>query len=189
MRQTFSWLSRGFSLVATTLLVCACASSPQTESEIAEAGRDLTADVKLSVAEFRQQDPTMEKLFQSAYGYAVFPRVGKGALVVGGSRGTGVVYERGQRIGQAVISKLSIGLQAGGQVFREVIFFENEAVLSKFKQGQYAMSAEATAAAAADGAAASADYSEGVTVFVMPIKGLMLEASIGGQKFRYIDGG
>ncbi len=173
-------------LLAAVLSVTGCAGSRQaTQQEVDQRNQALRSDIELSIEEFTRADPSMRALFDDAHGYAVFPRVSKGGLVIGGSYGYGQVYQDGRMVGEASITKLSIGLQAGGQIFREVIFFEDPATLARFKGGEFALSAEATAAAAADGVAASADYAEGVTVFVMPIKGLMLEAAIGGQKFGF----
>jgi hypothetical protein len=39
--------------------------------------------------------------------------------------------------------------------------------------------------AASKGAASTADYRRGVIVFTLPESGLMAQAAIGGQKFRY----
>ncbi|MEM1261147.1 MAG: YSC84-related protein [Pseudomonadota bacterium] len=180
-------MARTLALLVLTLgLATGCANrQPATQSEIDERNQALRDDIDLSLREFKRADPSMQDLFDSAHGYAVFPRVSKGGLVIGGSYGYGQVFQGGRLVGEASITKLSLGLQAGGQIFREIIFFEDPATLTRFKAGSFAFSAEATAAAAADGAAASADYAEGVTVFVMPIKGLMLEASLGGQKFNY----
>lgn len=173
-------------LILSLILLGACAGNQQvTQQQIDQRNQALRSDIELSIAEFTREDPSMKSLFDGAHGYAVFPRVSKGGLVFGGSYGYGQVFQSGRLVGEASITKLSIGLQAGGQVFREVIFFEDPDTLTRFKGGEFALSAEATAAAAADGVAASADYAEGVTVFVMPIKGLMIEASIGGQKFNY----
>lgn len=173
-------------LFLTLAVLAGCAGSRQaTQQEVDQRNQALRSDIELSVEEFTRADPSMRELFETAHAYAVFPRVSKGGLVVGGSYGYGQVYQEGRLIGEASITKLSLGLQAGGQVFREVIFFENPATLIRFKGGEFALSAEATAAAAADGVGASADYAEGVTVIVMPIKGLMLEAAIGGQKFSF----
>ncbi|MEO0998625.1 MAG: YSC84-related protein, partial [Pseudomonadota bacterium] len=175
--------------IVTALLVlvlAGCAGQRgATQQEIDARNQALRSDIELSIAEFKRTDPTMQELFETAHGYAVFPRVSKGGLVFGGSYGYGQVFEGGRLVGEASITKISVGLQAGGQVFREVIFFKDPRTLTRFKGGEFALSAEATAAAAADGVAASADYAEGVTVFVMPIKGLMVEASIGGQKFNF----
>ena len=177
---------RTLTVLALAVVCASCASrQPATQEEIDQRNQALRDDIALSIREFRRADPSMNELFETAHGYAVFPRVSKGGLVVGGSYGYGQVFQSGRVVGEASITKLSVGVQAGGQVFREIIFFEDPSSLTRFKAGGFALSAEATAAAAADGAAASADYAEGVSVFVMPIKGLMFEASLGGQKFSY----
>src|ERR1700720_2269075 len=52
--------------------------------------------------------------FNDCYAYAVFPTIGAGGLVVGGARGAGQVYVHDRIVGDAVMTQLSIGLQAGG---------------------------------------------------------------------------
>ena len=83
------------------------------------------------------------------------------------------------------MKQLSIGFQLGGQAYREVIFFENEAALERFKQDNFEFAAQASAVAATKGASANVKYRDGVMVFTQEKKGLMYEASIGGQKFSY----
>jgi lipid-binding SYLF domain-containing protein len=83
------------------------------------------------------------------------------------------------------MTQVTIGLQLGGQAYKEIIFFENKAALDKFKQGNYEVSANASAIAAKEGASKTANYSMGVAIFTMGTEGLMFEASVGGQKFSY----
>ena len=128
---------------------------------------------------------SMKKLFEEEHGFAIFPGVGKGGFVVGGGGGSGSVYEQGKLIGTAKVKFLSVGAQVGGQSFIEVIFFENRRALDRFKSGNFEFGAQATAVAVTAGAAADADYEDGVAVFTMPKKGLMAEASISGQKFEF----
>jgi lipid-binding SYLF domain-containing protein len=127
----------------------------------------------------------LKPFFDSSAGYAVFPSVGKGGFVVGGARGKGVLYEKGKAIGHATLTQASIGAQAGGQSFAEVIFFETPHALEDFKSGKFEMSADVSAVAASEGASKSAKYKNGVMVFALPKKGLMVQASVGGQKFKY----
>ncbi|MFL9830879.1 YSC84-related protein [Flavobacterium sp. ARAG 55.4] len=127
----------------------------------------------------------LKKFFKEASGYAIFPNVGKGGFVIGGASGNGVVYENGTAIGMTSLKKVNIGLQAGGQALIEVIFFQTEAALAKFKQGNYEFSAEMSAVAADKGEAENASYKDGVVVFALPKAGLMVDASVGGQKFEY----
>ncbi len=132
-----------------------------------------------------RRDSTLQRLFDGSAGYVVFPHIGKAGFVFGGAHGKGLVYEDGQLVGLASMTQATVGAQIGGQVYREVIFFETKDALLTFKQSRVELSAQATAVAAAEGAAADARYSEGVIIYTDPIKGLMAEASVGGQKFRY----
>jgi len=141
--------------------------------------------VQATIDRFIDQDPSMEELFQDAYGYAVFPTVGKGAVGVGGAYGRGEVYEQGEMIGWADITQGTIGFQLGGQAYSEAIFFRNEWAMNDFKSGDLAFAAQASAVAATAGASADADYQDGVLVFTMTKGGLMYEASIGGQNFDF----
>ena len=88
-------------------------------------------------------------------------------------------------VGMAKLSQLSIGFQAGGQAYREVIFFKSKKEMDRFKENRVELSAQVSAVAAASGASANAKYVEGVMVFTMQKGGLMYEASVGGQKFKF----
>ncbi len=146
-----------------------------------------------------------ETFFKNSYGYAVFPTVGKGGLVVGAAHGTGRVYRQGAYVGDTSLTQLSVGFQAGGEVFSEIIFFENKAAFDKFTAGNFALaatarataitaSAGATASTAGSGAGASGTkhnaataggYQDGMVIFTLTKGGLMYEATVAGQKFSY----
>lgn len=145
----------------------------------------IIADCSTAKAEFIATDGLMKGLFEKAYSYVIFPNVGKGGVGVGGAAGNGVVYEQNQMIGMAKLSQVSIGFQAGGQAYREVIFFESKKELDRFKNSQFEFSAQASAVAVKSGASANAKYTGGVMVFTMQKGGLMYEASVGGQKFKF----
>ena len=104
---------------------------------------------------------------------------------IGGASGDGTVFQGGESIGSSSMSQVTIGLQLGGQTYREAIFFKDKAALDSFKQGNYEMAAEASAVAVKSGAAKNAGYERGVAIFTMAKGGLMFEASIGGQKFSF----
>jgi lipid-binding SYLF domain-containing protein len=133
----------------------------------------------------RTGDPALGALVQRSYGYSMFPNVGKGGLGVGGAYGRGVVYERGQHIGYSDLTQGSVGLQAGGQSFSELILFENQAALDRFKAGQLDFAADASAVILKSGVATNANFVNGVAVVLQPIGGAMFEAAIGGQQFTY----
>jgi lipid-binding SYLF domain-containing protein len=146
-----------------------------------------------------------EKFFGTAYGYAVFPTIGKGAIGVGGAHGKGRVYEAGQYIGDTSMTQLSVGFQLGGQGFSQIIFFENASALKKFTAGNFEFGAEASAVAITLGAGAKAtttgatagvstnkdkarvagSYANGMAVFVLVKGGLMYEVNVAGQKYSF----
>jgi lipid-binding SYLF domain-containing protein len=143
--------------------------------------------------------------FGNAYGYAVFPTIGKGGFVVGAAHGNGRVYRQGKFIGDTSMTQLSVGAQLGGQAYSEMIFFQNKNALDEFTSGNFEFGAQASAVAITAGASASggstgtsagasgterhaktaAKYYKGMAVFTVAKGGLMYEASIGGQKFNY----
>ena len=131
-------------------------------------------------------DSKLEEWFDDAYGYAIFPSVYKGGIGFGGARGKGEVYEKGKFIGEARLTQGSFGLQLGFQAYIEIIFFEKKSNLLNFKKSKFELSAQASAVAAAEGAAANAKYEHGVVIFTVAKGGLMYEASVGGQKFEFI---
>ena len=130
-------------------------------------------------------DPGLQKFFDTAAGYAVFPKIGKAAWVVGGAYGKGILYESGRAAGYCDMTQATVGLAYGGQAYTEIIFFETPEALNKFKAGNLAFAAQASAVAVKSGASANAKYSNGVLIFTRGEAGLMVEASVGGQKFSY----
>jgi lipid-binding SYLF domain-containing protein len=131
------------------------------------------------------EDPGLKQVLKKAYGYAIFPSVGKAALVLGGAYGRGEVYERGKLIGYATIAQTTIGVQIGGDTFSEVIAFESKQSLDRFKNGRFAFAANASAVLIKAGAGGSANYEKGVKVFAYAEGGMLLEAAIGGQRFKF----
>jgi len=138
-----------------------------------------------AIAEFKHADPSMESFFRDSYGYAIFPEITKGGFGIGGAQGDGTVFEQGHGVGSSEMTQVTIGLQAGGQTYREAIFFKDKAALESFKQGNFEVAAGVSAVAVKSGASKTADYNHGVAIFTMEEGGLMFEASIGGQKFSY----
>ena len=140
-----------------------------------------------------KKSQVVQPFFKNAYGYAVFPTVGKAGIGIGGSYGTGQVYQGGKVTGEVSLIKGSIGWQLGGQAFSQMIFFEDKRAYDEFTSGNFEFDATASAVAITAGAQASAG-TEGAsagasagpaTVFVHTKGGLMYEAAIGGQKFSF----
>jgi lipid-binding SYLF domain-containing protein len=145
--------------------------------------------------------------FDNAYGYAVFPTIGKGGIGVGGAHGSGRVFAGGRYVGDTTMTQLTMGFQLGGQAFSQIIFFEDERAFREFTTGNFEFSAQATAVAITAGVSAEANsggglsagasggqnnattthggYRKGMAVFTIAKGGLMYEAALGGQKFTY----
>ena len=147
--------------------------------------RTLHADVEAKLKEFKSENPGLRKTLDEAYGYAVFPEVGKASLVVGGSYGQGEVFERKKLIGYATISQFTVGVQVGGDTFAELILFENRDSLERFKSGKVEFAANASAVLVRAATAKVNDYEQGVKTMAMSSGGMLLEAAIGGQKFTF----
>lgn len=170
-----------FALMLAAILIVGCSTAPKTEADRST----LKSDAQRTIVRFKESDAKVKSIFKSAYGYAIFPKVGKGAVFVGGAHGQGILYRGSVPVGYCDLSQATIGFQLGGQAYSEVIFFKTKAAFEKFKTGNFAFSAQASAVALSSGASADVDYSDGVLVFTEKIGGLMYEASIGGQKFRF----
>jgi lipid-binding SYLF domain-containing protein len=143
--------------------------------------------------------------FQNSYAYAVFPNIGEGGFVVGGAFGKGRVYVQGRLVGDTTMKQLSVGFQAGGKDFTQIIFFQDKRALDQFESGSFEFSAGASAIAVTAGANASAGtngvtsgasagkrdartdgvYNDGMAVFTIAKGGLMYAAALAGQKFTY----
>jgi lipid-binding SYLF domain-containing protein len=172
-------------LVALILAGCSlvgCSAAPKNE----EKKTELSSAVKSELASMKEDDPSLDAFLKKSYAYVLFPSVGKGGFVVGGAYGRGEVYEQDKLIGYADITQATVGAQVGGQSFAELICFENKAALDQLVNGEYTLAAQASAVALASGAASNAKYRDGVAIFTHVKKGLMVEAAIGGQKFKFV---
>jgi len=145
----------------------------------------LELSVAQAIIKANDKDPTMTKWFETAYAYAVFPKVGKGGFVVGGAYGKGLVIYGDSTVGTTSLTQGTIGLQAGGQVYAQYIMFKDKTAFDHFTRGNFELGAQVSAVAITVGASADAAYDGGVAVFTLAEGGLMFEASIGGQKFKY----
>lgn len=165
-------------LAALAFALPAAADWDQDEAD------ELQEESQEVLAKFKEEDPGVQDLLDKSAGYAILPSVGKGGFIVGGARGHGILYEKHEAIAIVKMTQVSVGLQVGGQSFSEFIFFEDQAALDNFKHGNTELSAQMSAIAVTKGASSDAEFNGGMAIFTKPIKGAMLEASVGGQKFE-----
>jgi lipid-binding SYLF domain-containing protein len=170
----------------------------------APAAAQRVKDFSEAMDRFRQNE-VIQPYFDSAYGYAVWDTIAKGGLGIGAATGRGQVYRNGRVTGFSRIVDISFGLQAGGQAYSQIIFFENEDAYDRFTSGKFQFDAQASAVAVTANAQASAGteggqasagaggpgtaratgYHNGMQVFTMAKGGLMYEAAISGQKYNF----
>jgi len=183
-----------FSIMLITVMLALALSNP------------AAADKFTDTIEIYKKDGAVQPFFKESYGYAVFPTIGKGGIGIGGAYGKGQVYRGGKVTGTASLVKVTVGFQLGGQAFSEMIFFEDKRAYEEFISGEFEFDAAASAVAITAGAQAKAGtegstagasagpatgkqaeagYYKGMAVFVHTIGGLMYEAAIGGQKFKF----
>jgi lipid-binding SYLF domain-containing protein len=156
-----------------------------TQAQIGGWNPELETDAAKALSKMIEKTPKLTSFKEKAYGYAVFPKVTKAGLGIGGAAGSGVVYENNVVVGSSKLKQASIGLQAGGQQYSEVIFFENKTSFENFTKGKLKFDAQASAVAITEGASVDVAYQNGVAVFTQTLGGLMYEASLGGQHFSF----
>ena len=146
---------------------------------------DLIEDSNAALKEMIKKTPKLQSYKDKSYGYAVFPKVTKGAVGVGGAAGKGIVYEGDTPVGESQLKQATIGFQLGGQQYMEVIFFEDKNAFDKFTNKKVKFSGQASAVALKPGLSIDIAFKDGMAVFTQTKGGWMYEASIGGQHFTY----
>jgi lipid-binding SYLF domain-containing protein len=131
-------------------------------------------------------DPTLSLKMQSAFANIVFPKVGQGGFILGGEWGRGVVFRNGQVIGYASLKAASVGLQAGGQSFDELVLVENGAALDRLVNQGLSFTSQAEGTILKSGAAAQTNFRDGTAVLIKPVGGMMANLSIGGQSISFV---
>jgi lipid-binding SYLF domain-containing protein len=169
-------------LVAGAGLAAGCATAPKTP----EARENLKRDAQATLQTMKDRNPYLGAQLDQAYAYAVFPRVGKGGVVVGGAYGKGVVYEGGRHIGYVELTQAGIGAQLGAQTFAELILFANKQELDELRRGGWDVGASASAVFLTSGRAEAFDLGQGgPVVIIMPREGAMLDLSVTGQEIDF----
>ena len=185
MKRNFVILQIAAALACGALTGTAAAQKKEAKPTPAEARQQLGKDVQGTIAKYRKTDPSIERFFKQSAGYVVFPAVGKMGFVVAGAHGDGEVFGDGKLAGTASVTMATVGLQVGVQEYSEIVFFENAAVLERFKGNKFEFAAGMSAVIAAAGAAKNVNYRDGVVVFTQPTCGAMAEMALGGQKFSF----
>lgn len=172
-------------ITATVLSLALALTAGLTWAFEPDPNDKLQLNAAAAIVDAKAKDPDIQRFFDESAGYAVFPTVGKGGIGIGGARGKGLVIVDGKVVGHTTLTQLTVGLQLGGQTYSEFIFFKDNAALEQFQRGNFEMGAQVSAVAVTAGASADANYDKGVAVFTNAKGGLMYEATISGQNFKY----
>lgn len=175
-------LSRlGLFVMFVTLISCGPGKNSSGDADT------LMQDARDAKTAMIQADKGVEELFNTSAGYAIFPNVGKGAYIIGGASGNGVVYQNGTAVGYSNLKQVDVGLQVGGKAYREVLFFKTQEALEDFKDGEYELSGNASAVIIEKGKSKTIKFQDGIAVATMPKAGAMVGVSVAGQRFGYTE--
>jgi len=172
-------------LIAVLITLGLISTSSYAQSWKPDVNDKLELSVAQAIIKANESDPTLTMWFDTAYAYAVFPKVGKGGFIVGGAHGKGLVIRGNTTVGTTSLTQVTVGAQLGGQAYAQYIMFKDQTAFEHFTRGNFEMGAQVSAVAITLGASADASYDSGVAVFTLAEGGLMFEASVGGQKFKY----
>ena len=175
-------MNKLFAIVITMSLAFSSTFAQAWEPDVNDK---LELAVAQAIIKANENDPALTMWFDTAYAYAVFPKVGKGGFIVGGAHGDGLVIRGDTTVGSSSLSQITVGAQIGGQVYAQYIMFKDQTAFEHFTRGNFEMGAQVSAVAVTAGASADASYDSGVAVFTLADGGLMVEATVGGQKFKY----
>lgn len=181
MNKTFVCAALMLALAPTAGLLSGCETTPASDT----AKANLSDAAQTTLARFEREDPDLKALLDNSSGYVVFPSIDEAGAVTGGAYGNGQVYEHGTMTGFASMTQGDLGLEVGAQNYAELIVFNEHSALDKFKDGKLEFDANVSAVLVQAGAAKTASFREGVSVFAQPNGGAWIAASLVGQKFQY----
>lgn len=167
-------------LAATALALAGCEATAPSDPQI------YNDRAKVTLEQMEHTDAGLQNVLNNAYGYVIFPEVGKAAVGIGGANGRGVVYEEGRPVGYATLTQGSVGVQIGGETYAELVVFKTPDAMAAFRNGDLTLGADASATLLKNGAAAALQFVHGTAVIVKPEGGLMAGVSITGQTIHYI---
>lgn len=158
-------------------------SSASLDEAIAYQPQTASLEIRQTIDRFVRLDPQLERLLESVHGFAVFPSVTQGALGLGVAWGKGEVFEKGVYIGDARITQITVGISIGGQTFHELLLFSDKTALNEFRRDKIEFGAKGSAVFAKSSISKDFIWKEGVAIYTLGESGLMIDASLSGQKY------
>jgi lipid-binding SYLF domain-containing protein len=162
-----------------------------TAQSFGKTAKELDAGADAVLDRFKKNVKGSHEVIQKAKGMLIFPSVKKGALIVGGEYGQGVLRVGGTTVDYYSMISGSIGLQIGGQAKDIVIAFMSDAALKKFRDSKgWEAGIDGNIALITVGGgerATTAMANEPIAAFVFDVKGLIADMSFKGAKFNKLD--
>ncbi|MDK1020575.1 MAG: hypothetical protein QGD90_02945 [Candidatus Hydrogenedentes bacterium] len=164
-------------------LVFGVASQAAAQSKADEKRSKINTIAKKTLDRLFDDSPHSKKLYNKAYGYAVFDNIKISLMIsAGGGKGVAVAKKSGTRTYMNMgTAGLNIGL--GGQKYQVVFLFEDERTFNNFVEKGWEADANANAVFWKKGANAEASFRNGLAVYQLTGTGLMLQADIAGTKY------
>lgn len=162
-------------------LFAGCATAPATRAE----KESLQTSARATLDEMIARSPAIQDTIHNAPGYAVFPSIGKGGVLVGGAHGQGILYEHGVPTGYVSVEQASIGAQLGGETFSELLVLRTPQEIADVRAGRYNVGANLGVSVLKEGASTQTNFNPNASVFVMLRGGLMVDVSVNGQRIKY----
>jgi lipid-binding SYLF domain-containing protein len=146
----------------------------------------LNLEAKAALQSLYDNEPKAKEIGNKSAGVLVFPDVTRAGLIIGGSGGHGVLYEKGKAVGYYSSGSASIGLQAGVQTFGYAVFFVTDVTLRNFKKASgWDIGAAPTVVLVDAGAAKNLNTTtlkSEVYAFIFNQEGVMAGIALQGQK-------
>jgi lipid-binding SYLF domain-containing protein len=192
MKSYIKSLSLGSLLGVVALALSNCAHEPVTQTNAANSSsRQIASESRAALNKLYANNPAARKLGREAAAVLVFPRITKGAFIVGAAGGNGALFDRsGAVTGYYQSAGASYGFEAGIQQFSYALILMNSKEVRKLNEaagwefGSSPSVVIVNTGMVADLTTKTAE--EGTYAFTFDQKGLMAGISLKGTKITRI---
>ncbi|HTD55036.1 MAG TPA: YSC84-related protein [Silvibacterium sp.] len=177
-------------------LVCLFAAgsfASDDEQKNEEERTEIRQMAQDTLARLYKAEPPAQAAIHKAYGYAVFSNTGIKILIGGSGNGKGVaVANKSKKETFMKMLQIQAGLGFGVKKFRVVFVFDNQKVFNDFVNSGWQFGGQADAAAKTSpekggSMQGAASVSDGVWMYQLTDKGVAVEITATGTKYRKDD--
>ena len=186
--RVFKKASTVFGLMFLALILCSSIFIGQSYGKTA---KEIDASADAVMDRFYKQVVDAKEVVKRSKGLLILPSVKKGALIIGGEYGKGVMRIEKKAVDYYRMISGSIGFQIGGQAKDIIIAFMTSDALKNFRASKgWEAGVDGNIALITIGAGESATTTIGnnpIVAFVFDVKGLIFDLSFKGAKFTKLD--